>query len=328
VEAIQHKTTQIFHKVYFPDDTDEAFEVDSSTRAKDFCQNIAQRLNLRSSEGFSLFVKIADKVISVPEGDFFFDFVRHLTDWIKKARPTRDGAAPQFTYQVFFMKKLWTNTVPGKDRNADIIFHFHQELPKLLRGYHQCSREEAALLGALIYRVKFGESKQELAALPQMLRELVPCDIIKTQSSQDWKREVVKAYNQDSGMSPEEAKIAFLKVIYRWPTFGSAFFEVKQTTDPNYPELLLIAINKQGVSLIHPQTKDVLVTHPFTRISNWSSGNTYFHMTIGNLVRGSKLLCETSLGYKMDDLLTSYTFALVEAVNKQRTVRAKKQLKG
>ena len=69
----------------------QAFEVDSSTRAKDFCQNISQRLNLRSAEGFSLFVKIADKVISVPEGDFFFDFVRHLTDWIKKARPTRDG---------------------------------------------------------------------------------------------------------------------------------------------------------------------------------------------------------------------------------------------
>ena len=78
-------------QVYFPDDTDEAFEVDSSTRAKDFCASIGQRLNLRSAEGFSLFVKIADKVISVPEGDFFFDFVRHLTDWIKKARPTRDG---------------------------------------------------------------------------------------------------------------------------------------------------------------------------------------------------------------------------------------------
>jgi myosin-7 len=56
-------------------------------------------------------------------------------------------------------------------------------------------------------------------------------------------------------MSAEDAKINFLKIIYRWPTFGSAFFEVKQTTEPNFPEQLLIAINKSGVCLIHPQTK-------------------------------------------------------------------------
>lgn len=89
----------------------------------------------------------------------------------------------------------------------------------------------------------------------QMLRELIPADLIKLQSSADWKRAIVASYNTDAGMTPEDAKITFLKVIYRWPTFGSAFFEVKQTTEPNYPELLLIAINKHGVSLIHPQTK-------------------------------------------------------------------------
>ena len=49
------------------------------------------------------------------------------------------------------------------------------------------------------------------------------------------------------------------------------------------------------MNLIHPQTKEILICHQFTKISNWSSGNTYFHMTIGNLVRGSKLLCETAL---------------------------------
>lgn len=131
-------------------------------------------------------------------------------------------------------------------------------------------------------------------------------------------------------------------IRFRWPTFGSAFFEVKQTTEPNYPEQLLIAINKHGVSLINPQSKvrphfgihrlhsylqlviasqDILVTHPFTRISNWSSGNAYFHMTIGNLVRGSKLLCDTLLGYKMDDLLTSYIALMLINMSKQRTIR-------
>ena len=52
------------------------------------------------------------------------------------------------------------------------------------------------MLGALIYRVKFGESKVELQSIPQMLRELVPTDLIKTMAAQEWKREVVKSYNQ------------------------------------------------------------------------------------------------------------------------------------
>ncbi|ELK30181.1 Myosin-VIIa [Myotis davidii] len=324
VEAIQHKTTQIFHKVYFPDDTDEAFEVESSTKAKDFCQNIAARLLLKSSEGFSLFVKIADKVISVPENDFFFDFVRHLTDWIKKARPVKDGIVPSLTYQVFFMKKLWTTTVPGKDPMADSIFHYYQELPKYLRGYHKCTREEVLQLGALIYRVKFEEDKSYFPSIPKLLRELVPQDLIRQVSPDDWKRSIVAYFNKHAGKSKEEAKLAFLKVIFKWPTFGSAFFEVKQTTEPNFPEILLIAINKYGVSLIDPRTKDILTTHPFTKISNWSSGNTYFHITIGNLVRGSKLLCETSLGYKMDDLLTSYISQMLTAMSKQRGSRSGK----
>uniref|UniRef100_A0A8C5T873 Myosin VIIA n=1 Tax=Malurus cyaneus samueli TaxID=2593467 RepID=A0A8C5T873_9PASS len=324
VEAIQHKTTQIFHKVYFPDDTDEAFEVESSTKAKDFCQNISNRLLLKSSEGFSLFVKISDKVISVPEGDFFFDFVRHLTDWIKKARPAKDGIVPSLTYQVFFMKKLWTNTTPGKDSMADSIFHYYQELPKYLRGYHKCSREEVLQLAALIYRVKFEDDKSYFPSIPKLLKELVPQDLIRQISPDDWKRSIVAYYNKHAGKTREEAKLAFLKIIFKWPTFGSAFFEVKQTTEPNYPEILLIAINKHGVSLIDPKTKDILITHPFTKISNWSSGNTYFHITIGNLVRGSKLLCETSLGYKMDDLLTSYISQMLTAMSKQRSAKGSK----
>ncbi|EDO35658.1 predicted protein [Nematostella vectensis] len=327
VEAIQHQTTQIFHKVYFPDDSDQAFEVDSGTKAKEFCNIIAQRLGLKSAEGFSLFVKITDKVISVPEGDFFFDFVRHLTEWLKKAGPTKDGRTPNLTYQVFFMKKLWTNTVVGKDPAADCIFHYHQELPKYLRGYHKCIKEEAAQLAALIYRVKFGEDKSQFQNIPRMVKELIPHDLVKQMSPDEWKRAIVAQFNKHPGRTKSEAKISFLKIIYRWPTFGSAFFEVKQGTEPNFPDNLLIAINKSGVNLINPQTKEILATYPFTKISNWSSGNTYFHMTIGSLVKGSKLLCETSLGYKMDDLLTSYISLMLTNMNKQRKAPALRAVK-
>lgn len=70
---------------------------------------------------------------------------------------------------------------------------------------------------------------------------------------------------------------------------------LQQNGDTSLPINLLVAINRHGVTLIDPATKEILVTHSFKMISNWSSGDNYFHMTIGNLVKGEKLLFETPL---------------------------------
>lgn len=90
-----------------------------------------------------------------------------------------------------------------------------------------------------------------------MLRDLTPPDLSSDQSPDDWKRvcfslfslllpfysiisfcmitltlfcycqAIVAAFNKHAGKSKNDAKVSFLKIIYRWPTFGSAFFEVK-----------------------------------------------------------------------------------------------------
>jgi len=324
VEAIQNKKATIYHRVYFPDDTDQQFEVDSCTHAKDFCTSIGTRLALKSTEGFSLFVKISDKIISVPDGDFFFDFVRHLTEWLRKSKETpgaKPSAPTSLVYMVFFMRKMWSSVVVGKDPNADCIFHYHQEYPKFLKGYHKCPVEDAVNLAALIFRVKFGEDKALFTSMQTILKDLVPLDIRSELTEDEWKKRIIASFNKSTGKTKNEAKVLFLKLLSRWPTFGSAFFEVKQTTEANYPEQLIICINKNGVNLMDPANKNILDTHPFTKISNWSSGGTYFHMAIGNLVRGSKLLCETQLGYKMDDLLTSYISLMLATMNSQKRRR-------
>ncbi|XP_011308112.1 myosin-VIIa [Fopius arisanus] len=305
VESIRFKSLQIFHKIYFPNDVDEAFEVHSSTKSGDLCQKIADRLQLRNCDGFSLFVKISDKVFSVPHEYFFFDFIHELMEWMKKSRPTKAGVT-QVQYQIFFMKKLWVGCYPGRDPNADEVFYFHQELPKYLRGYHNCSKQDAIKLAALIYRSKFGNVKDELARVPDKLKEYVPADLVHVYRSSDWKKHISSAFKEQTGMTQYDAKLQFLQHIYQWPTFGSAFFEVKQSTESSFPEFLIIAINKNGVSAIHPQTKEILGMWSFTELSNWSSGNTYFHLTIGNFMKSQKILFETAQGYKMDDLISSY----------------------
>ncbi|XP_068175182.1 unconventional myosin-VIIa [Antennarius striatus] len=306
VDAIQLNSTQIFHKVHFPDNAEEIFEVTTNTRIRDLILNIANKLSLASADGFSVFVKTEDKVLSLSDTDYFFDSLRQITDWSKKAKRIKEGGPVNTPYLVFFMRKLWFNVVPGRDLEADLMFHFPQELPKYLRGYHVCTKEEMINIAALLFRIKVSSDKSQIVMIPKMLKELVPVDQLKAMSDNEWKKVITASYNKQVGMTVDEAKVAFLKMVYRWPTFGCAFFEVKQTSEPNFPDIVRIAISKKGLSIMHPKTKDVLANHPYNHIANWCSGSTYFHMTIGNLVRGSKFLCETSLGYKMDDLITSY----------------------
>lgn len=87
------------------------------------------------------------------------------------------------------------------------------------------------------------------------MTDLIPPDVIKLQKPKEWLKSITSTYSSQSSLTREDAKVEFLKYIYKWPTFGSAFFEVKQTTEPNYPEYILIAINLKGVLVIHPQTK-------------------------------------------------------------------------
>ncbi len=54
-----------------------------------------------------------------------------------------------------------------------------------------------------------------LFCFSQMLRELIPSDLTKIQSTSEWKRSIVAAYNQDAGMSADDGKVTFLKIVYR-----------------------------------------------------------------------------------------------------------------
>ncbi|XP_053696662.1 myosin-VIIa-like [Sabethes cyaneus] len=309
VEAIRYRTVEIYHRVYFPDDTDEAFQVESFTMTKDLVQTITRRLELKSSEGFSLFIKIGDKVFSVPEEYFLFDFIYELMEWMREALPSRtNDNRIQCEYQLFFMKKLWINIVPGKDPFADEMFYFHQEVPKLLQGYYKVSKTEAVNLAAYMFWAQY--TQQDIQMLQKSFADMMPLliaeDVVRMQKPEQWKKDIISRVQSLAGISSPEAKLEFLKIVHTFDMFGSTFFVVKQATDQNLPETLLVAINKHGFNLIDPRTKEILAQYSFMELNFWSSGNTYFHVKFGNMMGSSKLLLETKQGYKMDDLLTSY----------------------
>ncbi|KAL3281555.1 hypothetical protein HHI36_004763 [Cryptolaemus montrouzieri] len=312
VEAIQQRSLQIFHRIYFPNDTDEDFEVDSMTRASDLCRSIARRFDLQSTDGYSLIIYSLEKVLSIPDDNFFYDFLHEIMDWFRKDTPTPNSAAPlQVKYQVFFMKKIWINAIPGNDKHADEIFHFNQELPKYLQGFHKYKQQDAIKLAALLTRIKSHQINNNPNNINEsFLETILPKDLIKSNKLKAWKQMIIPIYNAEQSIP--ECKAEFLKIVSQWPTYGSTFFEVKQSSKNKYPGKIVVAINKKGVNIIHPDTKDVLEIFEYPELSNWCSGNKFFQLNAGNYINGTKLLFETSQGYKMDDLVTSYTNYLKE----------------
>lgn len=71
---------------------------------------------------------------------------------------------------------------------SDCCCFVFQELPKYLRGFHVCTKEEMANLAALLFRIKFSGDKSQFVMIPKMLKELVPADQLKTLSENEWKK--------------------------------------------------------------------------------------------------------------------------------------------
>lgn len=79
-----------------------------------------------------------------------------------------------------------------------ILFGFRaglfQELPKYLRGYHKCSKDEAVQLAGLIYKVRFNNDRTQLATIPKILKELVPDNLLRAISPDEWKKVRTSAF--------------------------------------------------------------------------------------------------------------------------------------
>ena len=221
-------------------------------------ETIGIRLKLKTLEGFSLFVKIGDKIFSIPENEFIFDFITELMLWIKQNMPTQHSSS---SYQLYFMKKLWLNTTPGRDPNADEFFHYPQEVPKYLASYYKISKEMAVKQSSLIYVTEYGQNYVPLKKLHDTLKLILPDDVLPLMKSQEWKTHIVQQVNEfiSNGTVGHTAKEKFLMSLAEQEMFGSTFFKAKQTNDDTLPELIYLAINRKGFHIVDPLTKVIFL---------------------------------------------------------------------
>ncbi|XP_060074102.1 myosin-VIIa-like [Ylistrum balloti] len=334
-ELLRSQERTIKFDVVLPFNERQTVEVENTSRVFNIKQQLLTKFDLLDSAmEYGLFFALRDRgpqysstnskttsdpkhgsefkitVLSANDGDYFMDALCHVERfWTKlshSGRASQSEAGPPPAPHVFFMKKIWVNAEPGQNRHADSIFHFPQELPNYLRGFHKFSNVDLAKMAAFIYRGQFGDDMAGMINFHENINALIPRTHAKTKSVEEWRKAVQTNLQLTKALSPDKAKVEFLKTIWTWPTYGSVFFEVKQRMMKNMPKYLLLAVNPNGVLLLDPDSKDILASYDYGKIPNWAYDEYSFTLVVGESSNATKIFFETSVGHNIDDIVMSY----------------------
>jgi hypothetical protein len=124
--------------------------------------------------------------------------------------------------------------------------------------------------------------------------------------AKEWEQKILDKYQRVAGFTSHEAQLNYLDYIQEWTFYGSTFFNVEQYQFKDYPPLLTLGINSEGIILMHPEKKTVLENYPFSDIVTWGHSDEKFIVVVGNIVQQRKLIFKTLDGKPMNSLISAY----------------------
>ncbi|KAH9508754.1 hypothetical protein Btru_049822 [Bulinus truncatus] len=305
-DMVIKKQPNIRVQLYLPNQTAQTLEVTCHTKIYDIKKEIVTRLKLNSFHEYSLFFSCSDKVFCLPDRAFYFDCVSHAEIYWFKQGKRNSYSINKNQPLLVMLKKIWVNGQPENDPVADQIFHYSQEVPNYLRGYHNITDDIVIKLAALSYRAQFGADDKYFLKMSAVSSQIFPKHFLDDKQAEKVTKDVEQQYQMDQKLSQQEAKSTFLYHLSQLNTYGSVFFEVKQHQLENLPKFCLVAINYNGFHIIDQKKKDIIKSYNFELISNWAYDDNSFTLIVSESRSATKILLETKVGHNMDDLLMSY----------------------
>lgn len=226
-------------------------EIDSASTSDEVCVAVAKAVQMKDLLGFSLFITIMNKVMTLGcEQQFLFDAISSCEQFAKE----QGVAEKNIKWQLYIQKEMflpWHN--PGDDPIAtDLIYH--QIVKGINYGDYICSMEkDVAMIAALCFYAEFG-GKYDKAVMLKKLPEYLPQAVYREETAAQWETLIASAFakcrckRENLPRIAAKEDVVFFAMI-TWVLKFSRFFEVVKVEDSSL-EVSIFAINWSGVYLI------------------------------------------------------------------------------
>lgn len=240
----------------------QTIEVDSASTSYEAIQQLGQVLKMKDRFGFSIYITLLDKVLSLGSGkDHLMDAISNCEQYMKEQAIADKSAS----WRLLLRKEIFTPWYNPTDCPISTDLIYKQIITGVHMGEFVCrSEKEIATLGALIYYAEHG-NKIDTTLMREIITKCLPHNLLRSgeRSLDKWERAVLNAYNNSpkvvQGITQLEAKediVTFAQIT--WTMLFSRFYECVLFEGPDMDRNLILAINCNGVFFLNDQEEVIL----------------------------------------------------------------------
>ncbi|KAK0137915.1 Unconventional myosin-VIIa [Merluccius polli] len=225
--------------------------VDSASTSGEVCQMLSQKIQLKDTFGFSLYVALYEKVWALGSGR------EHVMDSISQCEQEvrRKGGQEQHApWRLYFRKEVFTPWHNCRDDPVSSELIYKQIVRGLKFGEYQCKKEEdyVELTTKHLYiQHGTGGSADGVKAAVQ---DCISSTLLEAKPEAKWVQMVGTACAQGLYKGSDQKTMKAEVVEYarqNWPMFFSRFFEVVKVSGPALPKSrFIVALNWTGITFL------------------------------------------------------------------------------
>ncbi|KAG5306945.1 PKHH2 protein, partial [Acromyrmex insinuator] len=293
----------IYARFHFMDGQYHAVEFHPSATARDVMEIIKTKIGLEETAmGYAIYEVLGPTERSLIPEEKIADV---MSKWERYRTSQQSQHQRKHAHHLFLFKKhLFLDQYMNLDDPVEKELLYHQVLHDLRADRFPITEKEAMMLSALQAQLELGDC-QEIISEPDyrtisshcLSSRLVPCLCV----------DGVRQHHQSlRGMTPPEAKKAFLNLIQSWPLHRATIFDVMQSFTSNWPRVLWLAVDQQGLHLLEHRSRNALCTYEYSSILSYTPAVNCLMIITGTDKKQSKVILTTSQAHQIANLIREY----------------------